>query len=373
MSDPLDGFYVAIDNYIRRAVAPLRQTIEAQATRIAELESRGTLILHGVDGKDGAPGERGAEGPAGRDGKDGAPGRDGIDGRSVDPAEVEALVSRYVAAAVAAIPAPKDGKDGRDGFDGKDGAPGPQGPAGARGEPGAMGETGPAGERGERGEKGLDGAPGRDGLDGAAGKDGRDGVSILSALVDGDGELVLTMSDGATRKAGVVRGRDGRDGIDGRAGDVGAPGRDAVAVRPIPLIEDGKAYPAGTWAAHAGGSWYAEKATEPLEGRAPQDAGWMPLAIGEQAMSISMADDGRTVVVRRVLSTGATLEKQLTMPVVLDRGVYAAGKAYARGDGVTRAGSYWIAKVDNPRGVPGQASDDWRLAVKAGRDGKDSA
>lgn len=369
MSDNSDSLYAAIEGYVQRSVAPLKAIIEAQAQRIADLEARAPIVIHGVNGKDGAPGERGPEGPA---------------GKSVDLAQVAAIVKEQVAAAVAALPKPKDGEPGPAGPRGEKGdvgpagergemgPPGPQGEPGARGEAGAEGEVGPPGERGERGEKGLDGVAGRDGIDGA---DGRDGVSILSAVVDADGELVLTTSDGATRKAGVVRGRDGRDGVDGReggAGRDGAPGRDAVAVRPLPVIEDGKAYPAGTWAVHAGGSWFAEKSTEPLEGRAPQDAGWTPIAVGEQRFDIALAEDGRTVIVRRTLSTGQTLEKRFVVPVVIDRGVYVAGKEYARGDAVTRSGSVFIARVDSPKGVPG-ASDDWRLAVKAGRDGKDAA
>lgn len=58
-------------------------------------------------------------GPRGEDGSDGGPG---ADGKSVDPAEVEALVRRTVDE----IPRPRDGidgRDGRDGIDGKDGAP----------------------------------------------------------------------------------------------------------------------------------------------------------------------------------------------------------------------------------------------------------
>jgi hypothetical protein len=43
---------------------------------------------------------------------------------------------------------------------------------------------------------------------------------------------------------------------------------------------------------------------------------------------------------------------------------------YRKGDGVTWGGSFWIAQKDAPEGRPG-LSDDWRLAVKKGRDGRD--
>jgi hypothetical protein len=51
-------------------------------------------------------------------------------------------------------------------------------------------------------------------------------------------------------------------------------------------------------------------------------------------------------------------------------GVYEPGKAYRRGAAVTHQGSLWIAMLDTTS-RPG-ASDDWRLAVKRGRDGKDA-
>lgn len=59
---------------------------------------------------------------------------------------------------------------------------------------------------------------------------------------------------------------------------------------------------------------------------------------------------------------------QFRLPVVLDRGVFAE-RSYERGDGVTFGGNFWIAQKDAPEGKPG-LSDDWRLAVRKGRDGK---
>ena len=59
-----------------------------------------------------------------------------------------------------------------------------------------------------------------------------------------------------------------------------------------------------------------------------------------------------------------------TLPVVLDAGVYKSGMIYAKGDGVTYGGSYWIAKEDGPLTTPG-AGSDWRLSVKKGRDARE--
>lgn len=55
------------------------------------------------------------------------------------------------------------------------------------------------------------------------------------------------------------------------------------------------------------------------------------------------------------------------------REVYQEGVAYKRGDCVTWGGSLWIAMSDtrvHPR-VTAAGGRDWRLAVKAGRPGKD--
>ena len=58
----------------------------------------------------------------------------------------------------------------------------------------------------------------------------------------------------------------------------------------------------------------------------------------------------------------------LKFPVVVDRGVWSDRGLYERGDGVSHAGSWWVAKADNP-GKPG-CGDGWRLAVKRGADAK---
>jgi hypothetical protein len=56
-------------------------------------------------------------------------------------------------------------------------------------------------------------------------------------------------------------------------------------------------------------------------------------------------------------------------PWILDRGIWEAGKQYHAGDSVSRNGSGWIAQCDTTA-MPGDASGDWRLQVKHGRDGK---
>lgn len=58
----------------------------------------------------------------------------------------------------------------------------------------------------------------------------------------------------------------------------------------------------------------------------------------------------------------AALEKK---PHVRFAGTWAAGKSYAPGDAVVKAGGLWIAKKATS-GTPGVDFDDWQLAVKKG-------
>lgn len=58
----------------------------------------------------------------------------------------------------------------------------------------------------------------------------------------------------------------------------------------------------------------------------------------------------------------------VSFDVPLDRGVWRE-RSYEKGDGVTWAGSWWIAQGET-ESKPG-TSGDWRLAVKAGRNGRD--
>lgn len=70
--------------------------------------------------------------------------------------------------------------------------------------------------RGEDGKDGADGAPGAPGKDGEDGKDGapgKDGVGISSATVNGEGHLILWLTDGNTVDCGVVTGEAGAQGV----------------------------------------------------------------------------------------------------------------------------------------------------------------
>lgn len=93
-------------------------------------------------------------------------------------------------------------------------------------------------------------------------------------------------------------------------------------------------------------------------------------ALPLDSFDLNLSEDGRTVTVK--MQAGDTvLEKSVKIPAIIDKGVYSTKGAYEQGDGVSYAGCFWIAKCDDPKGVPGSGETDWRCAVKRGRDGKD--
>lgn len=235
-----------------------------------------------------------SEPQAGKDGRDGV---DGKDGTSVTVDDVLPALKQQVGEYLAGLPVPKDG---RDGVDGKDGAPG---------EPGRDGRDG---VDGKDGAPGRDGADGKDGEPGGTGEKGADGIGLAGALIDRDGNLVVTLTNGEAKNLGVVVGKDGTPGEDGK------PGRDGFGFDDMTLDYD-----------------------------------------GERTFTFLFQRGGHIE------------ERRFVVPVVLDRGVYRPETDYAKGDAVTYGGSVWIAQSDTKAKPDG--SSDWRLAVKKGRDGKDGA
>ena len=151
----------------------------------------------------------------------------------------------------------------------------------------------------------------------------KDGVNLAGAMIDRDGNLVLTLSDGTMKELGVVVGADGK-GV-----DMAAVERSIVEkVAAIPKPKDG------------------------TDG------------VGFDDMDLVETDEG--IVLR---FTKGDVVKDFRLPVVIDRGVWKEG-AYRKGDGCTWGGSFWICQEDGATDKP-DAGKSWRLAVKRGRDGKD--
>jgi hypothetical protein len=206
---------------------------------------------------------------------------------------------------------PEKGEKGDPGERGEKGETGEAGEPGARGEKGDPGEAGEPGIQGEKGDPGQDGKDGSDGLVGKDGKDGKDGLDAVSFLVDQDGHLNVTMSNGTTKDLGPIHGKDGATGKDGANGSDGQDG------------------------------------------------------VGFDDMTCDVRDDG----VYLVWEKGEVI-KEARLPVPIDRGVWKEG-SYKRGESVTWGGSFWIAQEDTTEKP--ETGKGWRLAVKKGRDGKDKA
>ena len=92
-------------------------------------------------------------------------------------------------------------------------------------------------------------------------------------------------------------------------------------------------------------------------------------ALGTDWVKLEVVADERTLLLRFARGD-AVREFPVTMPIVLDRGVFREGATYVRGDACTFGGSLWIAQADTSA-KPDAPASGWRLAVKRGRDGKD--
>lgn len=321
-----------IKAYVAQVTAPLLAHNKALELRVLELETRPPVVPErgergeaGLNGKDGIDGK---DGIAGLNGKDGAPGLDGKDG------------------------APGlSGKDGATGIDGKDGAVGLNGKDGADGVNGKDGAPGLHGKDGTAGLDGKDGVAGLNGKDGAAGLNGKDGIGVMDAVLDREGRLVLTFSDGRTKDIGLIVGRDGlngKDGMDG-VGVNGAPGRDGrdvdmEHVKALVLSE------LSTW-------------VRPKDGRDGID-GKDGLGFDETEL---VFDETRGYLF--VLRSGDRV-KEFPVPWVHDAGVWSAGIIYPKASAVTWDGHFWIAQGATTE-QPGEGCKDWRLAVRRGKQGKE--
>lgn len=181
----------------------------------------------------------------------------------------------------------------------------------------------PEARDGKDGANGPDGQPGKDGERGADGERGEDGKSVTV-------EDVAPVLEMAVNKWALEFERRAHDTLQ-------------KAIDRIPVPKDG---------------------INGVDGKDGRDG------IGFDDLQVEF--DGQKTVTFKLQREDVTKEFNLTLPVVVDRGIFKELQPYQSGDGVTWGGSYWIAQKDAPVGKPGEAgSDGWRLAVKKGRDGKD--
>ena len=136
----------------------------------------------------GEMGATGAQGEKGDKGDQGEQGIQGVQGEKGDQGEQGI-----------------QGVQGEKGDKGDQGEQGIQGVQGEKGDAGADGASGQNGTNGINGKNGVNGQGGQNGQDGKDGQDGTAGRGIDNAMIDNDGYLILTMTDGTTINAGLVR------------------------------------------------------------------------------------------------------------------------------------------------------------------------
>jgi hypothetical protein len=140
------------------------------------------------------------------------------------------------------------------------------------------------------------------------------------------------------------RGEKGERGEPGNSGAIGPPGSDG---------KNGERGEKGEPGRNAADLTYLQDYAAEQVGRAFKTA------------SVTTSDGGRTLR----LAIGEAVH-EIKTALVLDAGVWKDGASYAAGDGVTLGGSFFIAQAETSA-KPGK-SDDWRLAVKRGSDGRDA-
>lgn len=289
--------------------------------------------------------------------------------------ELERRLEASIARAVAGLPTPAQGERGPQGEKGDRGPEGPPG-VGERGPEGPRGERGEKGERGERGEPGERGAQGERGEPGARGEKGDPGevpTELLEAAFAEiskrlDERLEISVAKAVAALPPAPRGekgergdpgpegkpgRDGRDGRDGDRGEKGDPGidgkdgRDGMRGDPGP---EGKQGPKGDRGEDGRHGLNADPFSDfdvELDGEDPQ------------------------IITFSFRSGTESISRSVRLPIPVDVGVYRRGAGiYRRGQCVTFGGQYFIAQRDTQ--AEPLKSEDWRLAVKRGRDGKDA-
>lgn len=251
----VEKFVGELHEYFERAFAPFQFKLKTLEDRKPEK---------------GEKGEKGDHGEPGNPGKDADP----IELRAVVLElaachEIKTVIDLLVVEAVSARMATvKDGKDGADGL------------------------------RGDKGEQGV------------KGDIGKDGRGTAGAMIDREGTLILTMTDGTTEKLGHIVGKDGTNG---------EHGKDGLGVESLEREYDAEAHE----------------------------------------------------VVERWTVAGKTKELRYPAGGIRDGGYWRAGMKALAAQAVTHDGTLWIALRDTSAKPCLENKDDWRIAARKGRDGVD--
>jgi integrin beta 3 len=146
-------------------------------------------------------------------------------------------------------------------------------------------------------------------------------------------------------------GPEGQRGLQGEPGEKGGRG------------EPGPMGPAGLDGKNG------ERGEKGERGRNASDLTFLQDYAAEQVFralktaTVTTLDGGRTLR----WAVGETVH-EIKTAIVLDAGVWKEGTTYVPGDGVSFGNSFFIAQTTTNAKPP---CDDWRLAVRAGRDGRD--
>lgn len=235
-------------------------------------------------------------------------------------------------------------------------------------------------EKGDKGEPGEDGKPGAKGADavvdpeairaevakavdaiprpkdGEPGKPGQNGASVTVADV-----LPVIVAEVTKAVAAIPRPEDGEDG---------EPGRDALQIDILPTIDLQRSYPRRTYAQWKGGVIVSTRTTDAVKDGPIDRAGWAVVIEGIDDVAIVQGENLRSFAIGMRLTSGALKSAEFAMPVMIQRGIWKPG-VYEHGDVTTRDGSQWHCEAERTEAEPGK-SDDWRLIVKKGRDGRDA-
>ena len=176
-------WYVSYDNGQNWESLNVKATGEMGAT--GAKGEQGIQGVQGEKGDKGDQGEQGIQGVQGEKGDKGDQGEQGIQGVQGEKGD--------------------KGDQGEQGIQGVQGEKGDKGDQGEKGDAGADGASGQNGTNGINGKNGVNGQDGQNGQDGKDGQDGAAGRGIDNAMIDNDGYLILTMTDGTTINAGLVR------------------------------------------------------------------------------------------------------------------------------------------------------------------------
>lgn len=198
-------------------------------------------------------------------------------------------------------------------------------------------------------------------------------LGAVSFSVDEDGCLIA-VCDGKSASLGRVRGEPGKNGESVNPDTVARmvlesvqkaissipparDGRDAVEIAILPMIEEGKSYPSGVYARHAGGLVRTN------------GAGFDVIVNGLVGITVEQISE-REFRVKAHLTDGTESAQDFKIPVMLHRGIWTE-RAYERGDCVTRDNSTWHCCVESTTEKPGE-SKHWQLIVRKGDRGRDA-